>query len=487
MATNSNNVVATAQPLQGNVSDWINNKEQMDFAYRAENREIAKIAREKKEKEDLEYEKYRSSFKDFDIASTGVKSIDEINIQLMMKGKDKQLELFKKMRPDMSLEERSKITFQMQELDNLASYIKSSNEAFVNEAKALEKQISEGKIIPTAKQLQLLKSFSDGTFQIELDDNMKPVIGLWDKDGDGKPDIVPYDKIISQQTFGELIPNINFATTFQAMGKELGSKETGTDNNFVSNLKKFTPIEFAQRTAKASLYDQSGNYTPVAKSWLFQAKGISDWSNVPEETLEEMESVASQIMLDTRPSSDVTKVDNSGRLAASKEARDIRKENEEKATWGVVETPPAYKEAGFTPSSGYKTIAIQGKTVIPALEYKANGKKEIITNGQIQSYTVKTNSAGIRSIVAEVVYEDVKATRAKDAGAENAQSLSNESSATTTTGQQNKTKIVPLTEKDAKIFAVQLGFKDVNQMKDAARSGKENTTTNNNDPLGLGL
>ena len=99
----------------------------------------------------------------------------------------------------------------------------------------------------------------------------------------------------------------------------------------------------------------------------------------------------------------------------------------------------------------------------------------MITNGQLQSYSIRKNSLGQRQVVAEIVYEYEKGTSSKEV--REVDNEYRESFATTTTGKKNKVKVVTLTEKDAKIFAIQLGFKDVNAMKDAARSGKENTTT----------
>ena len=477
---NSNNVFANAQPLQGNVSDWVAGQEKMDFDYRTEQREVARIEQEKKEKEQLEYEKRLSKIKDFDIATTKVRSVDEINAQLLMKAKDKKLEIYKKLKPGISNEEYASLMIQDKKLDNLADYIKMSNEAFVAEMTAFQDKVAKGEIQPTEKQLKMLHSLSEGYSSFELDDDMMPMIGLWDKDGvdgkgDGKPDILSYDKIISGQMLGELIPKVNFTTTFQGLGEKLGSTKIGTDRNFVETTEKFTPIEFAQRTAKASLYDPSGNLTPIAKSWIYENKRISDWKNVPQAVLDEMEAKATRIMLDTKDTENTTKVDNSARNTANENARNAKKEDKDKATWGVVETPPIYKSSNIPLAKGYKTIAIQGKVTIPALGFKSDKGNQVITNGQLQSYSIRTNSLGQRQVVAEIVYEDVKGTSSKEV-----REVDNEyrdSFATTATGKKNKVKVVTLTEKDAKIFAIQLGFKDVNAMKDAARSGKENTTT----------
>jgi hypothetical protein len=48
MAGNSNSVYGTQAPLQGTITDWLNNQEQMDFAYRDEERKIEAIAEQEK-------------------------------------------------------------------------------------------------------------------------------------------------------------------------------------------------------------------------------------------------------------------------------------------------------------------------------------------------------------------------------------------------------------------------------------------------------
>jgi hypothetical protein len=471
---NSNNVFANAQPLQGNVSDWVAGQEQNDFRYRAEQREVARIEQEKKDKDQLDYEKRLEKFKAPQIDATKVRSIDEINTLVLLKAKDEYLKITKELKPGISNEKYAELIMRQKNLDNLPSYLKLSQEAFVNEATNIQKQLAEGKIKFTPDLQKKLNSFSQGYFDVEFDENLMPMVGLWDKDGDGKPDIMPYDRIVSQQIFGEQIPEINFATEFQKIGEKLGSVENQTDINFKKTTTKQTPIEFAKLTARGSLYDDKGGLTPIAKSKLYDM-GYTDFKNVPQKALDQLVNDAVYIMLSTRDKSTKVDVDNSARNTANENARNAKKEDKDKATWGVVETPPIYKSSNIPLAKGYKTIAIQGKVTIPALGFKSDKGNQVITNGQLQSYSIRKNSLGQRQVVAEIVYEYEKGTSSKEV--REVDNEYRESFATTTTGKKNKVKVVTLTEKDAKIFAIQLGFKDVNAMKDAARSGKENTTT----------
>ena len=236
----SNSVYANARPLEGNISDWVSGQEQTDFRYRAEKREVDRIAQERKDKEQFDYEKRLEKFKAPQIDATKVRSIDEINTLVLLKAKDEYLNITKELKPGISNEKYAELLMRQKNLDNLPSYLKLSQDAFVAEATNIQKQLSEGKIKFTPELQKKLNSFSQGYYDVELDDNMMPMVGLWDKDGDGKPDILPYDKIVGQQIFGEQVPNLNFASEFQKMGEKLGSKETTTDNNFVKTTIKET-------------------------------------------------------------------------------------------------------------------------------------------------------------------------------------------------------------------------------------------------------
>jgi hypothetical protein len=478
---NSNNVFANAQPLQGNVSDWVAGQEKMDFDYRTEQREIAKIQDAKKEKEQLEYEKRLSKIKDFDIATTKVRSVDEINAQLLMKAKDKKLEIYKKLKPGISNEEYASLMIQDKKLDNLADYIKISNEAFVVEMTAFQDKVAKGEIQPTEKQLKMLHSLSEGYSSFELDDDMMPMIGLWDKDGvdgkgDGKPDILSYDKIISGQMLGELIPKVNFTTTFQGLGEKLGSTKIDTDRNFVEKTKKFTPIEFAQRTAKASLYDPSGNLTPIAKSWIYENKRISDWKNVPQAVLDEMEAKATRIMLDTKDTEDITKVDNSAINAAAERARKQAKDNKEKAGSG--------KSKDFSMSDLKQTAVIRDVT--------RDTKGNVVKKGEVKEQVYQGNIKIVRE--SGSAKERLRSFSVAKDGSLN---VTVDVSEKDDNGNNRivKKKYNSNKEADEVAFFVQR-FKDpetgeyvktIPEFVKKLGGFKENTTTNNNDPLGLGF
>lgn len=466
---NSSNAYAQARPLEGNVSDWITGQENAEFNQREEKRQVDAIAQRKKDKEQDDYEKRLEKFKQPDIKSTGVRSIDEINTLVLLKAKDQQLEIMKELKPGISNEKYAELTMRQRNLDNLPSYLKLSQDAFVKEADALKAQVAKGEIKFTPQLQQKLTSFSEGMYDVELDSNGLPMVGLWDRDGDGKPDIMPYDKIVSGQTFGDQVPDMDFTGAFQKMGKELGSVKTQTDKNFVKKTEKQTPIEFAKLTARGSLYDDKGGLTPLAKSKLYDM-GVKDFTDVPQQTLDKLETTAVEIMMATRDKESLVDVDNSARNTAIKNARDAKKEDE-KPTYGFSTPPPIYKEANLEPAKGYQAIVFSStgkkKVSLPAIAGRnQKGEQMTITNPEILSMTVRKNADGQRYFVAQVASQDTKSTKKKtetftgeDGSIENI-----------TYGEEKVVQVVTLTERDVKAILPQTNFKTVNELKDALRT-----------------
>lgn len=327
---NAGNAYATINPIETNIGDVVQGIEQMDFAYREEQRKIDAIKQAQKDKEALELEKKRAKFKPINIDSTGVKSIDEVNAQTLLKAVNMYGELDKKLAQAKTPEEQAAITIQLQKLQSLPDYLKLAQDAFVTQAKDIQSKIANGEIKQTPELLSKLQSFSQGFFEVELDDNMTPMIGLWDKDGDGKPDVLPYDKIVSGQTFGELIPNVDFSGNFMTIGTKVGNVKNQTDQNFVKNTKLYTPDELNKTAAKAELYLENGQLSPVAKSYLYD-KGVRDFQNVPEDLLNKMEQDAISIMKTVQKTEDITDKDYSAETGRISENRQAKKEKEEKA------------------------------------------------------------------------------------------------------------------------------------------------------------
>ena len=254
-----------------------------------------------------------------------------------------------------SPEEQANIVLQLQKLQSLPDYLKLAQDAFVTQAKDVQAKIANGEIKQTPELLSKLQSFSQGYLDVELDDNMQPVLGLWDKDGDGKPDPITYDKMISGQIFGELIPNVDFSGNFMNIGTKVGSVKNQTDQNFVKNTKLYTPDELNKTAARAELYLENGQLSPVAKSYLYD-KGVRDFQNVPDELLDKMEQDAINIMKTVQKKEDITDVDYSAQTGRMSENRQAKKDEEKK----IVPTTINLSNTGFGNDSFGKVVSKKG-------------------------------------------------------------------------------------------------------------------------------
>lgn len=357
---NSSNAYATLQPIQANVSDFINQQEQNAFAYRKEQRDIDAIEQDRKDKEALELEKKRAKFKPISIESTGIKSVDQVNAEILLKAVDKWGELDKQLSQAKTPKEQADIAVKLTKLGSLPDYLKLSYDSFSNEAATIKKQLDSGQIKATPEILSKLNSFSQGYFDVELDDDMTPMVGLWDKNGDGKPDVIPYNKMISGQTFGELVPNVDFSSHFMGIGKNIASYKTQTDSNFVKNTKQYTPEELNKLAARNELYLENGSLSSAAKSYLYD-KGIRDFSNVPEPLLRVMENDAVNSMRIVQKKENVTDVDYGASETKKQNAiENARKRREEKAKELKITTTNVENTYFGNDSFGGKTVSKKG-------------------------------------------------------------------------------------------------------------------------------
>ena len=167
--------------------------------------------------------------------------------------------------------------------------------------------------------------------------------------------------------------------------------------------------------------------------------------------------------------------------AVTRRMAENRKAKEEKTSYGVVEIPPIYNNSNFKPLNGYQAVSVSGTKPITVIDAVVNGKKlDPISSPKLESYTVFQNANGKRQILAEVSYLDVKSSTLSPEEQRNftVGSVKNEDQrndaeklaiSKVMKGAEYKKAVVPMSESDALKYAKQLGFKDVNEMKDAAK------------------
>lgn len=470
------------RPLQGDISNDIQQQEENGFRRRAEKRVEDELAQTKKDKAAQEkkalWDKYVKPLSNYD---TGSKTLNEAQGRLLIEAQKQYVPLMSVLNSSTaSDEEKLKATLKLQNLNNLPENLTQFTKSLTDRDIAYKKAVTDGKIYADPKyETNFQEGFSNKL--LSLDENGMPLIAFRDKNGDGENDVETYDQVKNIVGTYDIQARFDRDKELLDASTKLQPEVNQTDNGFQREKTTAINPDLLNQYVANQLFEADGvTPTPKMKSFARDAGVSLDDSKKLKQIAE---SFKNDIRLRVKGGTEVTR--NYNNLDIQKEANAQKERTKkDKVSWGVVTTPPAYKEAGFNSMNGYKSVAVQGKVIMPAITLKVGGKNETITNGQIQSYTVVKNGKGQRSIVAEVAYEDEKSTRAKetndDGTPKTLDQMANgsDSGTTVTTGERKKTKIIPLTEAQADVFSRQLGFKNVNQMKDSARSGEKEEESN---------
>lgn len=408
MADNTN-TYASAQPFQNTVSDWMAGQERMDFAKREEERQIKAIADAQKRREDEQYNKDLEYFlKRPNFKPTGNRAIDQVMTEVLLQAVDEQGNIEKEFTSygrNISNEKRTELIMRKRNLDNLPEYLDVAHKAYNDQATQIQEGIRSGKIKPTPELLKKLESFSEGYFDVTLDGNGKILVGVWDKDGDGKPDIMRYEDLITKSMFGETIPNADFAKSFLEKGKELGTHTETSDFNFVKDTTKMPVMKQVDLLARSSLYGNNGALSNEAKSWLYDNYRVTDFNNVPEQYLNKMEEEAKSIMLSAVDTEKSKEVDYSARLAAQKAA-----EEKAKAKEGGIGTPVVPSEGTWggalktIDTDTTRSVPVTKKIILPAVHVGEGKDAKMLGAAQILNYTYDKEGR----MVIDAAYSDGK-------------------------------------------------------------------------------
>lgn len=389
---------------------------------------------------------------------------------------------------DLNSGKLSKTEFEIKK-NNIFSQVdlmKQKSQSIIDKTKTLSDMLKEGKLEDgfEEKALKLGKSIDNGHIYTELDADGNVNMIAYDVDENGNKTIVekssladfgnsslnPITRVNYQKEIEDFKKN-NTLGLVESLGTntKIGIKELKKGSNIDKNIEAFAEAKVSDPNALSVAYrNATGNFETdikdpekikIAKDWIYN---------------QTFNSYAKEINVDEATQRSKLALDRQER------ADKLRKEQEDKPTVEVVETPPSYGEAGIRPKSGYKTVSIgAGKQVpIQQISLFRYGKQHSINSAYLNSYTVVQNPSGKRSIVAEITYPDFKSSTLSASEQSSMQTLLNSAQtkeeadlilSKATKPIQYKTEIIPLTEKDAYKFAPTVGAKDVNEMKDKAR------------------
>lgn len=468
------------RPLEGDISKDLQQQEENGFRRRAEDRYKEEAEQKKKDKEAEDkkalWDKYVKPLSNYD---TGSKTLNEAQGRLLIQAQKEYVPLMQVIEsPNASDEDKLKATLKLQNLNNLPENLTQFTKSLTDRDIAYRKAVDSKSIYADPNYE---KNFQEGYENklLSLDENGMPLIAFRDQNGDGQNDMETYDQVKNIVDTYDIQQRFNWDADLEDASKNVKPIEVTRDNGSTTTTKTGADEGLLSDYVAGQLYlGDKSTPSPKFKSYM------RDFNVDPSDTkaVAALENrYKNSIRLRVKGKDSVTQNDSALDWQKEKNSqKEIDKKN--KVSYGVVTTPPAFKEAGYNSMTGYKTVAVQGKVTMPAITFKGTTKKdgkstekeETITNGQIQSYTVVKNGKGQRSIVAEVAYEDEKSVRSKESDPNAKPSLySDDSGTTVTTGERKKTKIIPLTEAQADVFSRQLGFKNVNEMKDSARSGEK--------------
>lgn len=326
---NSNNVYETAQPLQGNVSDWLQNREAADFAYRDEQRKIAaidaaRVAKQQQKNEALKNEVFGKIPKNYD---TGSASLNEFNGKLFLQAVNRKGEIYKRLKdPSISDEERIKLEIENQNLDNLPENLQVATKGFSSIIDDYQKGVSAGQYFRNPDfEKKVLSGFENYVGGL---DNGLPVVGFMDRDGDGQVDVLPYETL--SQGIGP--NNSNMPWQFQrqvdldklavATGEKLGTTKRTTDGNYVKQTITGPDLNSLNTITDNIMQNPDGSLTDAAKSEL-KKRGL----NESPENIAEIKRIFKERVLAYTDRSNETDVDYAGMNAAARLRFDANKSN----------------------------------------------------------------------------------------------------------------------------------------------------------------
>ena len=197
---NAGNAYATVNPIKTNIGDVVQGIEQMDFAYREEQRKIDAIKQKEKEAKQKKLDDFIASIPN--AKPTGVKTVDGYIMGGMITFPEDVLSNYKEIQELEQKENRSpaeqerymKAKIKAENLKKYPENLQNFVSGYLASMKEYDKGLSEGRYLPDPK---IEKIRADGLKNIVpgRDENGMPTAGFFDENGDGIIDALNFDDI----------------------------------------------------------------------------------------------------------------------------------------------------------------------------------------------------------------------------------------------------------------------------------------------------
>ena len=327
---NAGNAYATVNPIKTNIGDVVQGIEQMDFAYREEQRQIDALNKARQEKEQAKKDKLREKMmgqipQNYD---TGSSSLNEFQAKIIQQGVNRLGEIYKQLNdPSLNEDERIKLEIEAQNIDNLPDNLKVATDNFTKIIQDYKEGVNNRSYFQNPEFEKLvLNGFENYVGTLE---NGLPTVGFVDRNNDGtinNLDVVPYDQL--QQGLGNWSFQKQYDLDAMAIdaAKKVGYDDITTDKNFKSVQEKKAKISSVESVATNLLQNPDGSPTEVALSQM-KKMGIAP----SEQSLKQVKDYFMQRVLANTNYTKIENVDYSAQTGRMSENRQAKKEKEEKA------------------------------------------------------------------------------------------------------------------------------------------------------------
>jgi hypothetical protein len=256
------------KPLEGDVSQDIQQQEENGFRRRAEKRQEDQIAQQKvdkaaKQKQDL-WDKYVKPLSNYD---TGSKSLNEIQGRLLLDAQKEYVPLMAVINnPNASDEDKLKATLKLDNINKLPDNLLAMTKTLTERDLTVKKGIAEGKLFPNA---EYDKNFQEGFSNklLTLDENGMPMIAF--KNPDGTTSLETYDRIQKGVNDYNFKQRFNWDNDLEEASKNVKAIEVIRDNGVKTTTKTGADEGYLNEYVKGQLYLGDGKTpSPRLESYI---------------------------------------------------------------------------------------------------------------------------------------------------------------------------------------------------------------------------
>lgn len=322
------------KPLEGDVSQDMQQQEENGYRRRAEKRAVdaaeqAKLDKKDQEKKEM-WDKYVKPLSNYDTGST---SLNEAQGRLLLEAQKEYVPLMSVINnPKASDDERLKATLKLQNINSLPDNLSAMTKNLTERDIAIRKGVETGTLFPDKAYEQNFQTGYKNKL-LALDENGMPMIAF--KNPDGSTDLETYDKIQNvvpkydiQKRFDRDKELIEASTKLQP---EINQTDDGSKQVKTTAINPVLLKEYVNN----QLYEADGA-TPTAKLKSFAREaGITDYTDT--KALKAIsDAFENDIKLRVKGGTEVTKNYNNldvlkENRQAAKDARAEKKENEKTA------------------------------------------------------------------------------------------------------------------------------------------------------------